>query len=76
MENQKATQEEIAKIQEMNVKFNQAKSAIADCELQKNSIFKHLEELKMEFGIYEKHLIEKYGENSVINIQTGEVKLK
>jgi len=73
MENQKATQEEIAKIQEMNSKFSQAKLAIADCELQKESILKHIEGLKLEFSQYENDLIEKYGADSVINIQTGMV---
>jgi len=42
MENLKATQEELAKIQEMNSKFNQAKIALADSELQKYSILRHI----------------------------------
>ena len=73
MENQKATQEEISKIQEMNSKFNQAKLAIADCELQKESILKHIEGLKLDFSKYENDLVEKYGADSIINIQTGMV---
>lgn len=70
---EKVTQEEISKIQEMNSKFNQAKLAIADCELQKDSIFKHIEELKKEFSQHESFLIEKYGKDVSINIQTGEI---
>jgi hypothetical protein len=73
MANQKATQEEIATIQEMNSKFNQAKIALGDCELQKQSILRHIEELKFNFAKQEQLLIEKYGPDSVINIQTGEI---
>lgn len=73
MANQKATQEEIATIQEMNSKFNQAKVALGDCELQKQSILRHIEEMKFNFAKQEQLLIEKYGPDSVINIQTGEI---
>jgi hypothetical protein len=73
MTNLKATQEELAKIQEMNSKFNQSKIALGDCELQKHSILRHIDELKIEFTKHEQFLIEKYGADAVINIQTGEV---
>lgn len=72
----KATQEELQKIQEMNSKFNQTKIALGDCELQKHSILKHIDELRSEFSQHEKLLIEKYGADSVINIQTGEISKK
>jgi hypothetical protein len=70
---QKATQEEIAKIQEMNSKFNQGKIALGECELQKQTIIRHIEELKLQFSQHEKVLIDKYGADAVINIQTGEI---
>lgn len=73
MTNLKATQEELAKIQEMNSKFNQAKIALGDSELQKHSILRHIDELKVEFTKHEQLLVEKYGADAVINIQTGEV---
>ena len=47
--------------------------AIGDVELQKQQIIRHIEELKVEFAAHEKSLIEKYGSDAVINIQTGEV---
>jgi hypothetical protein len=72
----KATQEELQKIQEMNAKFNQTKIALGDCELQKHSILRHIEELRSEFSQHEKSLIEKYGADAVINIQTGEISKK
>lgn len=70
------SQEELTKIQELNSEFNKAKMAIGDAELQKQTIIRHIEELKAEFSAHEKSLIEKYGADAVINIQTGEVTQK
>jgi len=76
MENVQVTQEELGKIQELNSEFNKAKMAIGDVELQKNNIIRHIEELKTQFAAHEQLLVEKYGKDSVINIQTGEVTQK
>jgi hypothetical protein len=73
---QTVTQEELAKINELNSEFNKAKMAIGDVELQKNQILRHIELLKTEFSAQEKELIEKYGADAVINIQTGEITRK
>lgn len=73
---QLVTQEELAKINELNSEFNKAKLAIGDVELQKQNILEHIKILKLEFSAQEKTLIEKYGEDSVINIQTGEITQK
>lgn len=70
------TQEELAKINELNSEFNKAKLAIGDVELQKQNILKHIDLLKIDFSTHEKALIEKYGEDAVINIQTGEITRK
>jgi hypothetical protein len=76
MENVQVTQEELTKIQELNSEFNKAKMAIGDVELQKLNIVRHIEELKAQFSAHEQSLIEKYGADAVINIQTGEVTKK
>jgi hypothetical protein len=73
---QRITQEELTKIQELNSEFNKAKMAIGDVEIQKQNIFSHIEVLKKEFAVHEKLLIEKYGSDAVVNIQTGEVTKK
>jgi hypothetical protein len=73
---QSVTQEELALINELNAEFNKAKLAIGDVELQKQNILRHIELLKTEFSKQENLLIEKYGADSVINIQTGEVTQK
>lgn len=73
---QTLTQEELSKINALNAEFNKVKMAIADAELQKWNLIRVVDQIKAEFSIHEKSLIEKYGENAVINIQTGEVTQK
>ena len=70
------TKEELNKIQEMNADFTKAKMAIGDIELQKQGLMRHIDAMKAEFSHHEKMLIEKYGKDSVINVQTGEVTKK
>ena len=76
MTSTQATQNELATIQELNSDFNKAKMAIGDIELQKQQILQHIEELKIKFSTHEQLLIDKYGKDSVINIQTGKVTIK
>lgn len=73
---QTVTQEELAKINELNAEFNKAKMAIGDVELQKQNILRHIELLKTEFSTQEKTLIEKYGADAIVNVQTGEITRK
>jgi len=76
MDNIKVTEEELKKIQDLNADFTKSKNALGDLELQKQNIFQHIDMLRKEFALNEKSLIEKYGEDAVINIQTGEVTKK
>ena len=76
MEHTQVTQEELGKIQELNAEFNKVKMAIADAELQKQTLIRIVDQIKAQFSEHEKLLIEKYGANAVINIQTGEVTQK
>lgn len=70
------SKDELTLIQTMNSDFAKAKMGIGDIELQKQGLLKHIDELKNVFGQHEKMLIEKYGADSVINMQTGEVTKK
>ncbi len=70
------SQEELTKIQEMQNEFTKAKLAIGDLEMQKQNIMKSIDLLKTEFSKHELELVEKYGIDTVINIQTGEVTKK
>jgi hypothetical protein len=68
--------EELDKIQSMNSDFAKAKMALGELELNKQGILNQVNAMKMEFSEYEKMLISKYGQDSVINLQTGEVTKK
>ena len=70
------SQEELKKIQEMNSEFNKYKSNLGELELQKQSIIRHIDSMKTEFLQHEKMLIDKYGSDAIVNIQTGEVTKK
>ena len=49
---------------------------LRDLEIQKAAVLSELGGLKMKFAQNEKKLIDKYGKDSVINLQTGEVSKK
>ena len=68
--------EELEKIQEMNSEFTKMKIALGETELQKQTVIKAIDELKTSFAMQERMLIDKYGADAVINIQTGEVTQK
>lgn len=70
------TQEELGQIQEMNNDFNKAKMAIGELEMNKYNLMNHVEMIKREFAQHEQALIAKYGADSVVNMQTGEVTQK
>jgi hypothetical protein len=72
----KLTEEELSNVQEMTNEFNRLKLAIGDLELNKQGLFKRVDTLKIKFDAHEKILIEKYGMDAVINIQTGQVTKK
>jgi hypothetical protein len=72
----KLTNEELGLIQQMNSDYSKMKLAIADAEIQKESLLRSMEQLRSDFANHEKLLIDKYGSDAVINMQTGEVTKK
>lgn len=76
MDTVKITQEELEMIQNMNADFSKAKMGLGDLELQKQGLLKQIDELRLSFARNEQMLIDKYGTDAVINIQTGEVTKK
>jgi hypothetical protein len=72
----KLTNEELGLIQQMNSDYSKMKMAIADAEIQKESLLRSMEQLRSDFANHEKLLIDKYGSDAVINMQTGEVTKK
>lgn len=71
---QQLTKEELDNIQSMLNEFNRKKISLGDTVIQQNTLMKEIEFLKEQYSKEEEKLIEKYGEDSVINVQTGEIK--
>lgn len=70
------TNDELNFIKEGTTEFTKIKIAIGEIELRKQSLLKDAEAIISAFTQNEKMLIEKYGENAVINTNTGEVTQK
>lgn len=64
-------EKELKLLQELNSSFVQLKDKIADLELQKQMVFENVSEIKKQFQNLESELVEKYGDNSIINLETG-----
>ena len=63
-------EKELKLLQELNSSFVQLKDKIADLELQKQMVFENVSEIKKQFKNLESELVEKYGDNSIINLET------
>ncbi len=72
----KLEEKELAELKEAKVALDRYKLAIGDLELQKKSLYESVTSLQQEFTQMENKLIEKYGKDSVINMNTGIVKQK
>jgi|TARA_Y100000114_G_scaffold150314_1_gene165698 hypothetical protein len=72
----KVEEKELQELQNLNSEFVNKKAQLGDLEIQKSLVLKQVESIRIDFSKLEKVLLEKYGENSVINLQTGEVKEK
>ena len=72
----KLTEEELKKLREATDSLNKVKLALGNLEVQKLEYYGQINALTQQFNKLELELIEKYGKDSVINIQTGEVKKK
>jgi len=74
MKNLKKT--ELVELQTLNSDFVNLKTQLGDLELQKNLIIEQVQEVRKKFSDLEVNLVKKYGENTTINLQTGEIKEK
>ena len=72
----KVEEKELQELQNLNSEFVSKKAQLGDLEIQKSLVLKQVESIRVDFGKLEQVLLEKYGENSVINLQTGEIKEK
>lgn len=67
------TEEEHNFIKEGSANYTKVKIALGEIELQKQGLLEQAQLIVKSFNENEKVLIEKYGSNAVINMQTGEV---
>ena len=75
-ESLKLTSEELDFIKNGSAEYTKIKISLGELELQKQGLIKHANSIVETFTNNEKILIEKYGADSVINMQTGEVSQK
>jgi len=68
--------EELELLQQMSKDYTNAKNALGDLELKKHDILNDIDAIRKVSAENEKKLINKYGIDSVINIQTGEITKK
>ena len=73
---QQLTQEEHDFIKTGSANYTKLKIALGEIELEKQGLLKQAEMITNAFKENEQRLIEKYGVNAVINMQTGEVTQK
>tara|TARA_R110000851_G_scaffold36314_6_gene94889 strand:- start:9367 stop:9636 length:270 start_codon:yes stop_codon:yes gene_type:complete len=69
----KLSTEELEKLQGLQKDYNQLKVQLGDTVLQQNDLLKKIELIREAFKNEEGPLMEKYGKNSTINLETGEV---
>ena len=72
----KLTEEQLNELQELNKKNQELRVQLGELEVQKAMIIPKIESLRLEFVELEAKLVKEYGENSVVNINTGEVTQK
>lgn len=70
---EKLTKEELESLQKSVKDYNEIKLKLADTVLHQQGIIGEIGRLKSQFIQQEKILIDKYGKDSSINTQTGEV---
>ena len=68
--------EELELLQSMSKDYTKAKNTLGDLELRKHDILKDIDTIRGISEDNEKKLMNKYGADSVINIQTGAITKK
>lgn len=72
----KLSKEELDNIQKLMSDFNQLKIQLGDTMITQHNLLSKVDELKIKYTEEENLLIEKYGQDAVINVQTGDVQQK
>ena len=69
----KLTEEELTLLQALQAEFNTSKMSLGDTLLQQSQLMEKVADVKQKFAAQEVTLMEKYGKNATINLETGEV---
>ncbi len=69
----KLSKSELEKVHKLMSDFNQLKIQLGDTMITQHNLLSKVDELKVQYAEEERLLIDKYGSDAVINIQTGEV---
>ena len=72
----KIKDQELESLQKLTTEFNGLKTQLGDLTLQQHGVCLRVEALKSEFVELEKPLMDTYGADSIINMETGEIKEK
>ena len=73
---EKITDDELAKVQSFVTEFNTLKMQIGDAALAQCNLVAQVDFLKEEYNKYELELMEKYGKDAILNVQTGAITRK
>ena len=69
----KLEEKELKSLRDLNSEFQSLKTQLGELEIQKSSVHKRVDSIRVEFESLENELINKYGEKSVINLEHGTV---
>ena len=72
----KLNDDELKTLQDLNKEFNKLTHSLGTLALQKHSVLKKIDVVKESFEQVEKTLLEKYGEDAVVHIETGQITQK
>ena len=71
--NNKLDEKVLKHLQDLNAEYSKLKLALGENKLKEVELIEKVKQIKHLFVVEEKKLIEKYGSDSVINLQTGEI---
>ena len=70
---EKLTQEELSNLQKVVQEFNQAKMQLGETVIAQENLLESVKQIKLAYSDIEKSLMESYGTDALINIETGEI---
>ena len=70
------TKEELEGIKALNTEFQKMKNRLGELEMEKHYALKKIDAIREEFIEKEQNILKKYGPDTVINMQTGEITKK